>query len=540
MPRFVTALTLSLPLLGWSEDASAQGLNFAEGPPYSIDIEFFRPQFGNGGFAGVDTPMVNRNLTVRVGTLVQYEAAPLTLYEAVQNAELGTVVSNRVHTHVGASLDVERVSVSVVAPFAGSWNSDETQEQFAAPGLAMGDVGAGLKVVVVQTPRNLFNLGVRGGIVLPTGTRNAYQGEGELRGTTGLLAAVNVGQLTVATDFGFMLRDTKITSEDFVAANEVVWTNGVRYKLPDASHLGLNAQLLSRSVLDEFLNGGAENALEAVGGVEFYPSRRTTITLGAGRGLTEGYGTTDYRMLGSLVVEVPPPEPLPPRYAITAPPPPEFVEPPPEIIEEPPPPEEWKPEELAKVIGNQIFIRDMVEFKVDTNILLDKSRPTLEEVARLINADKDSWTIGHLIIEGHASKEGSTDHNYELAESRARRIWEVLMELGVAKERISYRGMGEVQPLPNATAEDEESYQKNRRVEFHIVQRFETVDQAPKYPANQILPWNEAVVSVVTPPRPEPPKVEEPKGPKLDEFGLPIDEEEEGGVEPGGDTGGGK
>jgi outer membrane protein OmpA-like peptidoglycan-associated protein len=535
MSRTAALSALSAAVLVLSpSDAAAQGLTFAEGPPYSIDIEFLRPQFGHGGFAGLDAPMVNRNLTVRVGTLMQYEAAPLTLYEAVQNTELGTVVSNRLHSHLGASLDVNRVSISVVAPLAGSWAGEGQQTAFAANGFAMGDVGASLKLVVLQTPRDLFNIGVRGGIVLPTGTQQAYQGEGQIRGTLGLLAAANLGQFTLATDFGFMLRDTKITSEDFVASNEVQWGNGIRYKLPDASHVGLNAQIVSRSVLQNFLEGGAENALEAMGGVEFYPSRRTTVTLGAGRGLSEGYGTTDLRLLGSLVIEVPPPEPPPERYVIQKPPPPEPPEVP--VVLPDPPPDEWKPAEIAKVIGNQIFIKDMVEFKVDTNILLDKSRPTLEEVARLLNSTDDSWTIGHLTIEGHASREGSTEHNYELAESRARRIWEVLMELGVAKERISYRGMGEVQPLAGATADDEATYQKNRRVEFHIVQRIKDLADAPGYPATQVLPWNDSVVKVVSPPRPAPP-VEAPKGPKLDEFGLPIDEDEddkEGGSTPDG------
>lgn len=543
MPRIPSAVALSLPLLGAAADAAAQTTAPATTPAaitYPIDVEFFRPQFGHGGFAGVDVPTTGRHLTFRVGTLMQYQAAPLTLYNAVDDQEIGPAIANRFHTHLGASLDVQRATFSIVAPMAGSWRSNEQVDAYAANGFGFGDVGLGLKLVVVKTRRDLFNVGVRGGLVLPTGAQDQYIGEGELRGTTGLLAALHVGQLTLGTDVGFMLRDTKVTNEDFVASSELQWSTGVRYRLPDASRLGVNAQLLSRSVLQEFLDGGAENAMEAVAGLEVYPSRGATVTVGGGRGLTEGYGTTDYRLLASLLVEIPPPEPAPPRYVSAAPPPPEFVEPPPEIIEEPPPPEEWKPEELAKVIGNQIFIRDMVEFKVDTNILLDKSRPTLEEVARLINGDKDSWTIGHLIIEGHASKEGSTSHNYELAESRARRIWEVLMELGVAKERISYRGMGEVQPLPGMTADDEETYQKNRRVEFHIVQRYETVDQAPSYPANQVLPWNESVVTVVTPPRPEPPKVEEPKGPKLDEFGLPIDEEDGGDGKGAGGSGGGE
>ena len=99
------------------------------------------------------------------------------------------------------------------------------------------------------------------------------------------------------------------------------------------------------------------------------------------------------------------------------------------------------------------------------------------------------------------------------------------MEYGVAEDRIAYRGLGEVKPIEEG--EDEEALQKNRRVEFHITRQYESVDQMPDYPDFQTLPWNGTIVKVVQPPKPEPEPVEEaPKGPELDEFGLPIDEEE--------------
>jgi len=86
--------------------------------------------------------------------------------------------------------------------------------------------------------RSLEVEAVRGGLSLPTGKQLAYIGEGELRFSVGGEAALNVGQFTLATDVGVMTRPIKTTTEDFVASSEIVWGNGVRYKLPDATRTG--------------------------------------------------------------------------------------------------------------------------------------------------------------------------------------------------------------------------------------------------------------------------------------------------------------
>jgi outer membrane protein OmpA-like peptidoglycan-associated protein len=500
-------------------------------PPYSIDIEFLRPTFGHDGFVGLDTPMTSRNLTFRYGTLIQYEQAPLTLYDAVEDQELGAVVTNRFQSTLGVSLDVQRVTFGIALPVAYNWGTET--EAFGADGFGAGDAAATVKLVIVDMPRDEFNVGVRGGLILPTGKQEAYIGEGQLRFQAGALAALNVEGFTFATDFGVHTRTEVQTSEDFVAGNEIVWGNGIRFRLPDAVRTSLNVQLLTRAGFENFLQGGAENALEAFGGIDFYPGRRTTIGVAAGRGLTEGYGTTDFRVLGHVLIEIPPNEPPPPQYVAELPPPPPDEPAPIDVIIE-------EPEEpvfglqVAVIFRDEIKIKDMVEFVVDTNIVQDYSRPTLSEVAKLIN---ETPQIANLTIEGHASQEGSYDHNYELAESRARRIWEILMEEGVASDRISYRGMGEVEPINEG--EDEASLQANRRVVFKIVRQFDAPDEYPDYPDTQVLPWNGKVVDVVQPPRPEPEKPKD-EGQQVDEFGIPVDESDDDEIDVGapGETGG--
>jgi outer membrane protein OmpA-like peptidoglycan-associated protein len=321
-----------------------------------------------------------------------------------------------------------------------------------------------------------------------------------------------------------------VTSEDFVASNEVTWGNALRFKLPEATRVGLDAQVLTRAGFNDFLRGGAENAVEAMGGVEVYPTRHATVTVNAGRGLTEGYGTTDFRLLTALVIEAPPPEPPRPVYHTEVPPRPP-PPPPPDVIVEDEPAVVFEEGQLAVKVKDVIYIKDMIQFVVDTNILKEESKPTLEAVAKIINEDP---FIGHVVIEGHASQEGSYEHNYTLAESRARAVWEFFMQHGVAKDRISYRGMGEVEPVVEngvpVVGDDEESLQKNRRVRFLVVKQYDDESELPDYPDYQIMPMNGQVVNVVKPPKPAPPP--EPTGPKLDQYGMPIDDDEDVGAPP--------
>lgn len=492
------------PGVGWAQSTGA----------YSADIEFIRPTFGHGSFVGVDVPMTGGPLAFRYGLVTQYERAPLTLYNRVQEVYEGAIVTNRGAVSLGASLDLsERFSVNLMLPAAFNWGTQVLQ--FAADGFGVGDVAGGARVIVLKTRRDLLNVGLRGGLVLPTGRQIAYMGESSVRGTVGAVAATNLGPLRLAGDAGLVLRQQLATAEDFTLGNEVTFGAGARYALPDATRLAFTAQAVSRAGLVNFLRGGAENSLEALAGVQVMPSRAVTVDLAAGRGLTEGYGTTDMRVLAAIVVEhipkeappiIPPPDWQPP------PPPP----PPPPIVEDEPEPE-WEEGEIAKVVQDKIVIRDMVEFRVDTNVLLEKSKPTLRAVADIINTEA---RIGHVVIEGHASQEGPYDHNYELSESRARAVFEFLLENGVHSSRMSYRGMGEVQPL--VEGEDEESLQANRRVEFHIVRQYDDPEEMPDYAPRALLPWSGVEVEVIQPEKPKPPEPEV-KQPALDEFGLPMD-----------------
>ena len=347
-----------------------------------------------------------------------------------------------------------------------------------------------------------------------------------VRVTTGLLAAANLGPLRLATDAGIITREAVVTGEDFQATSEVTWGNGAMLFLPAAMRTAFTGQIVARSGVENFLAGGAENALEAMGGLQFYPTHTVTVDLGAGRGLTEGYGTTDLRILGGVIVEIAPKEPL----ALPSPPPP-----PPPLPPEPPPPEivfddppVVEETEATVVYEDRIELKQQIEFVVNTNIIQDYSLPIVDDIANVINGKAN---IGHVTIIGHASKEGSFKYNYELSESRARAIWEKLIERGVSFRRISYQGSGEVRPVEGFEGDSEDELQKNRRTEFQITQWYKTPEEMPDYPESQVVPWTGETVDVIQPEKPEPETENEEPEVELDEYGLPIDPDDDFEIE---------
>jgi outer membrane protein OmpA-like peptidoglycan-associated protein len=509
-------LSLLIPSAAFAQDAAAlRG--------YSTDIEMVRPSFGYRSIQGMATPGTNLQGTVRWGLVGQYARNPLTLYDFEE--EVGAVISNRTSFAVGASVDASKqVSIGLVVP--GAWNSGTHPNAagFAADGVGLGDVGATVYVTALRL--GMVRLGAHGGLILPTGRRAIYIGEQFVRGRAGLMAALDLGPMTFASDAGVTLRGNVDTQADFVLGPELDWTNAARVGLP-VIPVAVTASVMTRGGFKNFLRGGAENSAEALGGLQVRPIKMMRIDVAAGRGFTQGYGTSDFRVLTGVIFEhVPSPPPPPPP-----PPPPVEVEtvavdeiPEPEVIEP-----EWEEGELAKIVGEEIKIREKLQFVVNTADLLPESKGLLEAIAGVVNTNA---LIGHVVIEGHASEEGSYDFNYMLSLNRAVTIFQELIKAGVHPSRLSVRGMGEVKPRVRGAAGpdgeiDESILAANRRVEFHIVRQHDpSGDELPTYGEAHRLPWTGESIHTVQPPPPEVPDPEgEGEGEEDDDF-FDIDEDE--------------
>ena len=79
----------------------------------------------------------------------------------------------------------------------------------------------------------------------------------------------------------------------------------------------------------------------------------------------------------------------------------------------------------------------------------------------------------NLIIEGHASEEGSEKYNLSLSARRAKSVQSFFIKRGIEKNRLTIDFYGEKSPINSNNTEEERAL--NRRVEFDII--FHDVDQ---------------------------------------------------------------
>jgi len=460
---------------------------------YSTDIELLNPGFSRDSIPGVDSPtMVDPN-TWRTGLLTQYESDPLVLYDS--GYEIGPIIEDRWAVHLGMTYTISRnAAVRIVVPTYV--NSGSSTPAFGAEGAGLGDVGLGFRFQAVNV--GPFVAGIRADLAAPTGQKDAYMGEDSIRTGASLLAQLDFGRVDVLFDGGAVARSKVETNEDFILGSEMILNGGIRIE-PVRDRVWLFGGALSRGGFTNFWREeAAENPLEAIGGVQFVPIRQLQVDIGGGKGITHGYGTTEQRIFVGATWRWEPREPEPEAVTVVEEPPPVIpdisVE---EVLEEV---EEWKEGERARIVENQIIIKDPIQFEFNTNRILPESVPTLRYVALLLNSND---RIDHVVIEGHASEEGTFIYNYDLSIRRARAVWEQLILAKVHPERISYRGMGEVVPRDASAAVgelNEAELAENRRVDFHIVRQLGPLELAPERNWEINVPWSGAAAQAAEPP----------------------------------------
>jgi outer membrane protein OmpA-like peptidoglycan-associated protein len=113
-------------------------------------------------------------------------------------------------------------------------------------------------------------------------------------------------------------------------------------------------------------------------------------------------------------------------------------------------------------VGETVQLNNLFFVQSKADILPD-SEPELERLLKLMN---DNPTMA-VELGGHTDNQGNSSANLQLSEERALSIVKYLIDHGVDKKRLEYKGYGGTKPIAsNANAE---SRQKNRRVEIKIL-----------------------------------------------------------------------
>ncbi len=134
-----------------------------------------------------------------------------------------------------------------------------------------------------------------------------------------------------------------------------------------------------------------------------------------------------------------------------------------------------RPKNANVTVGKgEIFIKQQIQFAVDSATILPESSGLLTEIA---DAMIKNPRIKRVEVQGHTDNTGTPDHNNQLSNERAGAVVTWLTAHGVGADRLTARGYGQTKPLvPNVTAGNRA---KNRRVQFIIADQDPAPDAGP-------------------------------------------------------------
>ena len=104
----------------------------------------------------------------------------------------------------------------------------------------------------------------------------------------------------------------------------------------------------------------------------------------------------------------------------------------------------------------------MIRFKASSSVIGDDSDECLEKIKSIL----DNYPSTNIVIEGHASSDGSKSFNQKLSEDRATSVKNALVGKGADSDRLETIGYGEDKPLKDNTSR--EGRKSNRRVQFSL------------------------------------------------------------------------
>lgn len=106
---------------------------------------------------------------------------------------------------------------------------------------------------------------------------------------------------------------------------------------------------------------------------------------------------------------------------------------------------------------------ETVYFDLDRSSVKGSEMPKLERVAKFLQSE----ATAKLRVEGNCDERGTEEYNRSLGERRALGAREVLVNLGVAPDRITTTTYGEDKPAD--AGHDEGAWAKNRRDDFVVL-----------------------------------------------------------------------
>ncbi len=416
----------------------------------ALNSEHFRPNFDSLGLINL---LDHRTLPKRAwstGMGLDYSRNPMELGLVGTGARVDSLINYHVNITLNAAYGLrDWVSLGVFVPFFPNLSVEPVGTTGGNSTAAFGDMGLAAKFRLWDhgDPRKdpiVMGLAVSPFLIFPSGSTGNFTGESHVTG--GLKAAydVTLWKNKIVANLGLRLRE-KENLLNLQVGQELLFGVGYTRDLYEPWDFSAVTEVTGSTSLNGFGSRSNQTPLEWFLGLrKGFMKKRLQATLGSSMGITNGYGTPDFRVFGMLTYEAPSIETKSPK--------------PPRVVEK-----TVTVTKRARIEGGEIKILEPIHFETAKWIILPQSFPVLQDVAEIL---KNTPYIRQIRVEGHTDFRGSDEYNLKLSSHRAKAVVDKLVEYGVEPDRLEWVGRGELQPIAsNKTAE---GMAQNRRTEFRI------------------------------------------------------------------------
>ena len=249
------------------------------------------------------------NFRLAAGALADYQYRPLVLYDA-NGDPARSIVRNQLNVNLGASailFDRLRLSVNLpVVAFTDGHSGTLRGVGYASPPneQGVGDLRAAVDVRLLGAYGDAATLAVGAQVWFPTGDRDLYTTDGQVRFQPRVMVAGDIGMFAYAGRAGFSYR---ARDEAFAAGSlgsEIVLSGAAGVRLADRKLLIGPEVFTSTVVVKDGFFEKRSTPVEGIFGAH-YRAGPIHVGGGAGAGLTRGFGSPEFRALLTLEYQTP-------------------------------------------------------------------------------------------------------------------------------------------------------------------------------------------------------------------------------------------
>lgn len=546
-----TTYRVVYPLLAVLSVTVSGGAKAQDATISGFALDRFDPSERGSDWFAAESLDLRGNMRPAVGVVGDWAYKPLVVYDKATGEEVSALVKNQLFAHVGGNIILwDRLRLGVNLPIGlvleGEQSSLGGATVSTKNGANIGDLRIGADVRLLGQYGGVFTAAAGVQVFAPTGSRQAFTGDGKARIVPRLMAAGDAGIFTYAGRLGLQIRTLNQNFDNTPFGTEMTFAAAAGLRLVNHK-LTVGPEVFGSTVVSDSGDGFFKKKttpFEVILGGHYRVAEDWRIGAGVGPGLTRGFGAPQLRVLASVEwapgIEAAPPPPADrdhdgivdsedacpdvpgvrtsdPKTNGCPPPPadrdkdgipdsedacpdvPGVKSDDPKLNGCPPPPpdrdkdgipdaEDACPDQFGQadpnpkkngcpkveVTATEIRILERIEFDTAKATIRPESEPVLNAVLSIL---RDHPEIAKVSIEGHTDNRGGRAYNKTLSQSRAEAVMKWLTDHGIAKDRLSAQGFGQEKPID--TNNTEAGRQKNRRVEFHIVERKQTGGTAP-------------------------------------------------------------